>query len=453
MEPAVRIENLGKRYLIGHQHEQSGTSFREMLTQYGGGLVKKFGDFLAGRPIIQGDELEEFWALREVGFEVAKGEVVGIVGHNGAGKSTMLKLLSRIAEPTEGRITIDGRVASLLEVGTGFHPELTGRENIYLNGTILGMSRREIRSKFDEIVAFAEVERFLDTPVKRYSSGMYVRLAFAVASHLDPEILIIDEVLAVGDTAFQAKCIGKMKDVADSQGRTVLFVSHSMPAVLSLCDRVVWLKGGRKVMEGATAPVVDAYTSSLADQCGETLALRSDAGDFLVEKIEIGNAAGERKTAFAPGERLAITVHYHAREPIVRPQLWFRIFSKEGPFWDMNSLADGHVPEKLEGRGTLQLVLDGLPLAPDQVFTLRMGARRANRDHFLLPTTDIGTIRTVASAADLGFAGEGDGHGLGGLAPLLHPYEWVLPDGERRRVDPLRACGGSVAGGNENLSG
>ena len=203
---------------------------------------------------------EEFWALKDVSFEVKRGDVVGIIGRNGAGKSTLLKILSRITEPTSGRITIEGRVASLLEVGTGFHPELTGRENIFLNGAILGMSRLEIRSKFDEIVAFAEIEKFLDTPVKRYSSGMYVRLAFAVAAHLEPEILIVDEVLAVGDAQFQKKCLGKMGEVAKG-GRTVLFVSHNMTAVQTLCRRALMLAAGGLVADDAVAPVVMRYLS------------------------------------------------------------------------------------------------------------------------------------------------------------------------------------------------
>ena len=201
-------------------------------------------NIVRGRQVVLGDQVEEFWALKDVSFEVKRGEVLGIIGRNGAGKSTLLKILSRITEPTEGRVTLRGRVASLLEVGTGFHPELTGRENIYLNGAILGMTRAEIRRKFDEIVAFAEVEKFLDTPVKRYSSGMYVRLAFAVAAHLEPEILVVDEVLAVGDAEFQKKCLGKMNSVATVEGRTVLFVSHNMAVVQHLCERVILLKNG-----------------------------------------------------------------------------------------------------------------------------------------------------------------------------------------------------------------
>ena len=223
----IQAETLGKKYIIGHQAENGRyTALRDVLMQNARTLWNKTKDLATGKPIIQGDTLEELWALKDVSFEIKRGEAVGIIGRNGAGKYTLLKVLSRITEPSSGRVTIKGRVASLLEVGTGFHPELTGRENIYLNGTILGMTRVEIKRKFDEIVAFAEVEKYLDTPVKRYSSGMYVRLAFAVAAHLEPEILVVDEVLAVGDTQFQKKCLGKMGDVA-TEGRTVLFVSHN----------------------------------------------------------------------------------------------------------------------------------------------------------------------------------------------------------------------------------
>ena len=224
-------------------------------------FTRKAADFVRGRPVVQGDAVEDFWALKDVSFEVKQGEVIGIVGRNGAGKSTLLKILSRITDPSEGRVLLRGRVASLLEVGTGFHPELTGRENIFLNGAILGMTQREIRRKFDEIVEFAEIDKFLDTPVKRYSSGMYVRLAFAVAAHLEPEILIVDEVLAVGDTAFQEKCIGKMNSAAESEGRTVLFVSHNMAAISHLCTPAILIQSGRVSNDGPPEMVIGGYLS------------------------------------------------------------------------------------------------------------------------------------------------------------------------------------------------
>jgi lipopolysaccharide transport system ATP-binding protein len=273
----IAVENLSKSYLVGHQYmsHESYTTLREVIAREARNFTRKTLDFVRGRQIVQGDEVEEFWALRDVSFEVKRGEVLGIIGRNGAGKSTLLKILSRITEPTRGRITIGGRVASLLEVGTGFHPELTGRENIYLNGAILGMTREEIRRKFDEIVAFAEVERFLDTPVKRYSSGMYVRLAFAVAAHLEPEILIVDEVLSVGDAAFQRKCMGKMSDVTQ-QGRTILLVSHNMPAVLNICSKGLLLSAGRVCLLGNASDCVRQYMKEVAEMGNTALNLRTD---------------------------------------------------------------------------------------------------------------------------------------------------------------------------------
>jgi len=247
MSTAVKVEGLSKRFLLGQNFEHT--------------LSSRVGDLLRGKGLRRSAGREEFWALRDVNFEVAEGEALGIVGGNGAGKSTLLKVLSRITPPTTGRARVKGRLSSLLEVGTGFHPELTGRENVFLNGAILGMRKAEVQRKFDEIVAFSGVEKFIDTPVKRYSSGMYVRLAFAVAAHLEPDVLIIDEVLAVGDADFQKRCLGKMGEVA-GQGRTVLFVSHNMAAVQKLCQRAVWMRDGQVAMAGAAGDVVGAYLES-----------------------------------------------------------------------------------------------------------------------------------------------------------------------------------------------
>ena len=268
-EIVIRVENLSKSYLIGHDTDtaRDHESFREAVGRHAKSLGRAAMDMVRGRQIIQGSDVEEFYALREVCFEVRRGEVIGIIGRNGAGKSTLLKVLSRITEPTTGRVTIRERVASLLEVGTGFHPDLTGRDNIFLNGAILGMSRAEIRAKFDEIVDFAEIERFLGTPVKRYSSGMYVRLAFAVAAHLQPEILIIDEVLAVGDIVFQKKCLGKMQSVAAS-GRTVLFVSHNMQTVAGLTEKVILLESGRVAAIGPPLRVIEQYLVGQGERTG-----------------------------------------------------------------------------------------------------------------------------------------------------------------------------------------
>ena len=242
-EIAIKVDHLSKKYSIGKQKD---SSFRGSLAS-----VFKSKD----------SKMDEFWALKDVSFEIKKGDVIGVIGRNGAGKSTLLKILSQITKPSEGRIEINGRIASLLEVGTGFHPELTGRENIYLNGTILGMTRKEVKAKFNEIVAFSGIEKFIDTPVKHYSSGMYVRLAFAVAAHLEPEILIVDEVLAVGDAEFQEKCLGKMKDVS-SQGRTVIFVSHNMSAIKSLCSSGIFMENGKLTTQGGIDEIINSYLAS-----------------------------------------------------------------------------------------------------------------------------------------------------------------------------------------------
>lgn len=264
MTSAIKIQNLGKRYILSHKPKERYTALRDVLASGVKNIAKKILRPSDAETLLVSGR-DEFWALKDVSFDIKQGDRVGIIGRNGAGKSTLLKVLSRITEPTSGSVAIQGRVASLLEVGTGFHPELTGRENIYLNGAILGMSKAEIAKKFDEIVAFAEVERFLDTPVKRYSSGMYVRLAFAVAAHLEPDILIVDEVLAVGDAQFQKKCLGQMEK-AGKDGRTVLFVSHNMAMISNLCEKGIVLEGGKLLFEGAVSDAVVKYYQSSAEK-------------------------------------------------------------------------------------------------------------------------------------------------------------------------------------------
>ncbi len=301
MQPIIRVENLGKCYRIHHKTQERYTALRDVIARKAGrafeklkfGKTEKLKSISDSPPFSVSASSEDFWALKDINFEIQPGEVVGIIGRNGAGKSTLLKILSRITEPTTGRITLNGRVASLLEVGTGFHPELTGRENIFLNGAILGMSRKEIQSKFDEIVDFAGVEKFLDTPVKRYSSGMYVRLAFAVAAHLEPEILIIDEVLAVGDAEFQKKCLGKMGEVAKG-GRTVLFVSHNMAAVQSLCTHTILMGEGRVLFAGSTGDGISRYLGIKKSKSSTRRSLRSSGEPTITfANIEITNAGDE----------------------------------------------------------------------------------------------------------------------------------------------------------------
>lgn len=334
MPPAISVNNLGKRYILSHQTDEHYTALRDVMAKEVGRWVKKLRQPFAVPAANPAHE--EFWALKDINFEIQQGDRVGIIGRNGAGKSTLLKILSRITEPTCGQINIRGRVSSLLEVGTGFHPELTGRENIFLNGAILGMSKAEIARKFDEIVAFAEVERFLDTPVKRYSSGMYVRLAFAVAANLEPEILIVDEVLAVGDQQFQKKCLGKMEEVG-KEGRTVIFVSHSMPTVTSLCDRAILLESGRVAKMGPTSDVVmHYYTSGQASPASADFSAKH-LGDGKVRllKGEIKNSRDEVALESRIDDPIAIEMTFEVLQdgvPVLVPNFHFYTASGECAF-------------------------------------------------------------------------------------------------------------------------
>jgi lipopolysaccharide transport system ATP-binding protein len=317
MTIAIRVEGVSKRYVLQHQQRERYTTFRDSFAS----AARRLGKRAIGKATHDSVTEEEFWALRDMDFKIDQGERVGIIGRNGAGKSTLLKILSHITEPTEGRITITGKVASLLEVGTGFHPELTGRENIFLNGAILGMARAEIQRKFDEIVDFAGVERFLDTPVKRYSSGMYVRLAFAVGANLDPEILIVDEVLAVGDAEFQRKCMGKMEEVGSS-GRTVLFVSHNLPTVLRLCPRTLLLEGGRLIGSGESSRIIQTYLAAkalgTADRHGLSDVRRiGGMGErFRFTGCSVLNAQGMATNRLLFGEPISIRLDTVANEDI-----------------------------------------------------------------------------------------------------------------------------------------
>jgi lipopolysaccharide transport system ATP-binding protein len=333
---------------------------------------------LRGQQVIQGDEVEEFWALRDVSFDVKQGEVIGIIGRNGAGKSTLLKILSRITEPTSGEIVLRGRVASLLEVGTGFHPDLTGRENILLNGAILGMSRREIRKKFDEIVAFAGIDRFLDTPVKRYSSGMYVRLAFSVAAHLEPEILIIDEVLAVGDAEFQKKCLGKVGEVSRNDGRTVLFVSHNMGAISSLCPSAIWIDKGQVRRSGLSRDVINEYLNNDASKRELVIDLgRKERIRGSSDRLRLKSLVWQSALPLQHGEKAKARITFETSAPLIdlTVRLGFsgldgrRLLTYESDF------QDNYRPSLLAaGKYSVDIEIDSLPLAPD-IYTIDVGCR------------------------------------------------------------------------------
>ncbi|MBC7881208.1 MAG: ABC transporter ATP-binding protein [Anaerolineae bacterium] len=348
----ISVENISKQYTLGVAQKQR--SLRETLTEGVRGLFQK-------RETVPESS---FWALKDVSFEVAEGDRVGIVGRNGAGKSTLLKLLSRISEPTTGRISLRGRVASLLEVGTGFHPELTGRENIYLNGAVLGMSKAEIARKFDEIVDFSEVERFLDTPVKRYSSGMYVRLAFAVAAHLEPEILVVDEVLAVGDAQFQKKCLGKMEDVSSS-GRTVLFVSHQMSSVTTLCNKGIWLVNGQVAMTGDVEEVTSQYMLHGSDRTGEVIFDQpTKSNGFVFKRLTLLNGAGEVTSIQDVRRPIRLQIEYASESTQRNLEISFKVNSAMGEaiFTADRSVSCGKLVEK--GSHIAEIEIPALFLVP-----------------------------------------------------------------------------------------
>lgn len=335
MKPVVEVENLSKLYRLG---AIGASSVRESLESFFGRkrAILPAKDY--GVPDDRrGPKPNTFWALKDVSFSIAPGEVVGILGRNGAGKSTLLKILSRITEPTSGRAIMRGRVVSLLEVGTGFHPELTGRENIYLNGAIMGMKRAEITAKFDEIVEFSEVGKFLDTPVKRYSSGMYVRLAFAVAAHLEPEILLIDEVLAVGDAGFQKKCLGKMDEVATQHGRTVFFVSHNMGAIRSLCEEAILFEGGQLVTKGKPGDVISRYLSASmpkdSEVEGQIIWNEKDApksDDLRLRSIRLLNGSGVPQTMFESDKPVTIEIQYEVLQRLRGARFCLMLLTQEG---------------------------------------------------------------------------------------------------------------------------
>lgn len=380
MRPIIQVENLGKKYIIRHEHPERYVALRDVLTQ----KAKKLFSFPARlRPKSQSTDYEDFWALKDLNFEIQQGDRVGIIGRNGAGKSTLLKILSRITEPSTGRITLNGRVASLLEVGTGFHPELTGRENIFLNGAILGMSRVEIRRKFDEIVDFSGVEQFIDTPVKRYSSGMKVRLAFSVAAHLDLEVLLVDEVLAVGDADFQRKCLQRLRDVTHG-GKTVLFVSHNMPAVESLCDRVLLLsKGEVEVIGDVDSVIRHYYQMNPAQESSENrlqyVANSNDERNIL-RRASIVDNAGAPTDHILVGRELRLRMTYYSalrlRNPIfciaINDTLSQRVMTLFSPLSSV--CVDG-----LEGHMLVECRIPDCPLAPGE-YTLTLGLRAAGTD-------------------------------------------------------------------------
>lgn len=363
MTTVISVENLSKTYRLGQIG--SGTFAYDLNVWWAKTRGKPNPMLRVGEKDHGNRDGEEICALKDVSFKVEQGEVLGIIGRNGAGKSTLLKILSRVTAPTSGRIKVKGRIASLLEVGTGFHPDLTGRENIYLNGAILGMSRREIDRKFDEIVDFAEVEKFIDTPVKRYSSGMYVRLAFAVAAHLDPEILIVDEVLAVGDIGFQQKCFNKMGSVAD-QGRTILFVSHNMTAIRNLCNRAILLESGQITNEGSVDMMIAQYyqrTKHSPLNGLETMIDRSGSGKARFVSARMLDSSGNVINIVRLGQEITLDFVYQSALPIYNPSIYIGVYdllSQKILFLDSSETGD--LPQRLPANGVLRCKIDKIPL-------------------------------------------------------------------------------------------
>jgi lipopolysaccharide transport system ATP-binding protein len=379
-ETVIQVENLGKQYRIGAAQAPYRT-LREAITSTVGAPFRRLGETFKRSSAGTAERADTFWALKDVSFEIGRGEAVGVIGRNGAGKSTLLKILSRITEPTNGRARLRGRVGTLLEVGTGFHPELTGRENIFLNGAILGMHRSEIARKFDEIVAFAEVEQFIDTAVKHYSSGMYLRLAFAVAAHLEPEILVVDEVLAVGDAAFQKKCLGKMGAVAE-QGRTVLFVSHNMGAVRGLCRRAIWLDHGQVRQVGPAYDVVDAYLQTTLDPAAMRIDLRDlRRGGAYGQRLRLSKIEFNGGRPLLHGEPLAVRIEYEADADADDVSFGFGFASLDGTrLMTVDSdLADPRRDFQRGARGAVEVSIERLLLQPGH-YMLDVGARSGDNN-------------------------------------------------------------------------
>jgi lipopolysaccharide transport system ATP-binding protein len=411
---AIRVENLSKQYkIVATQHRHD--TLKSTLTDGLRSVFRRDGQTNRDKVTI--------WALKDVSFEVRKGEIVGIIGSNGAGKSTLLKILSRITKPSGGRAEIYGTLGSLLEVGTGFSGELSGRENIYMNGAILGMKKAEIDRKFDAIVDFSGVEKFIDTPVKHYSSGMQVRLAFSVAAHLEPEILLIDEVLAVGDASFQKKCLGKMGDVAQA-GRTILFVSHNMEAIRGLCYRGIWFRDGMIQADGNVGDVVQAYLESLSEGI---FSYENREYGFVIEKVVLKNEEGKETRQFSPGEDMVIEIWFNARTRVEKPYFLLIVQGIRGNCFTANMLLDGHRPEALEGRGCIACRFKSIPLLPQQ-YTLRMAIRAKDGKDSILDYRDVNSFSVVGNLEDYGYRGEFQTL-VSSSTPVVVPYEWVLPDG------------------------
>ncbi|MCC7355147.1 MAG: ABC transporter ATP-binding protein [Anaerolineae bacterium] len=412
-DAVIRLDNVSKRYSLRAGQE----SLRSLVGAWGSRLLRRNGSD-SGQ--------DHFWALKDLAFEVRRGEALGIIGPNGAGKTTILKLLSRITPPTSGTITLVGRSSSLLELGAGFHPDLTGRENIFLNGVILGLTRRQIKERFDQIVAFAELERFIDMPVKRYSSGMYARLGFAVAAHVDPDIMLVDEVLAVGDAGFQRKCYDFIHAFVTG-GKTTVFVSHNLYVIEQLCDRVIWLDGGQIVMAGQPGRVLPAYLDHMDQKAlvSKTTAESVD-GHLRVAQVDFTDAEGNRREAFTTGESITINIKYQAERPIASPHFVLGVVDAQGgpPLFLASMLVDGNVPPSIAGEGVLKCKLGSVPLMP-RVYYVWGEIWAADRTRMLMKWQRLASFRVSGTGEEpQQEVGKGSIRHQRVDAPIRVPYTW-----------------------------
>ena len=425
MNTVIKIENLGKQYRLG----QIGTgTISHDLNRWWAKVRGKEDPFLkigeANDRTSKGNS-DYVWALKNVDLSVKQGDVLGIIGRNGAGKSTLLKILSRTTLPTVGSLKIKGRIASLLEVGTGFHPELSGRDNIFQNGALLGMTKKEIIRKFDEIVDFSGVERYIDTPVKRYSSGMYVRLAFAVAAHLESEILIVDEVLAVGDFEFQKKCLGKMKDVSNKEGRTVLFVSHNMGAIKNLCNKGFLLENGQPKIYGEIDDVINQYFKKGEATEGYFTSEKLDKSEVVaIKSIRLSNQTGRSTEIFNTGDDLKVDLELESDKDVSKPNIAVGIKSKNGFITIGSTMLDGNqMPDLKKGLNKLTITFKNLPLLPQEYF-LGIGMRSYDCKTFLMTTKEIGYFNISTRMSDLGITKPmAEEIAMDSVSPFI-PYEW-----------------------------
>lgn len=409
---AVHVEDVSKQYQLG----TARSSVREVVT--------KAARWLAGRDTV--DESMNFWALRNVSFNVMRGEALGIIGANGAGKTTILKILSRITQPTHGRIQLNGRFSSLIELGAGFHPELTGRENVFLNGVILGLTQNEIKRRFDKIVAFAELERFIDMPVKRYSSGMFARLGFAVAAHVDPDIMLVDEVLAVGDMSFQQKCYDLLNRFVKS-GKTTVFISHNLYVIEQLCDRVIWLERGQVKMDGIPQRVLSGYLDSQEQRILETASEIAVEGkqDLWIQGVDTLDAGGSERDWFAPGEDIVIRVRYATRGEVDEPHFVLALSDAQGgpPLIIASMLVDNAAPKRVSGTGEVYCHFHAPPLR-QRAYLVWGEVYDAGRTRLLVNWQRLGSFRVVNEASEVDTLARGSIRHTRTDAPIHVPYEW-----------------------------